>query len=174
MLADDPSSLCSACLGRQNIFLLAQGQNLAADQTGHGYPVQKGENNKQRYDIGADFLQDRTLKGFAQRLAQDRRQKDDHQHIRQRIDDIDDPHDDDIHHSSGIARDRPDDQADDKHDNTGKKADREGNTCAVDDADKIIASRGVCSEYVGKDLLPLLNLLEFRLRIFEGLEIVVG
>ena len=174
MLADDPASLRTGRLGRQDVLLLTQGENLAADQAGHGHPVQHAEDDEKADDVAADLFQGGAGQGRAQGQLQNACQKNDHQHVRQRVDDIHDAHDDQVDLSAAVARDGAHGHADEQDDDAGKEADGQRNARAVDHTDEVITPGGVGAEDMGEDLLPCFDVLELRLAVGEGREVIIG
>ena len=174
MLADDPAALRSCRLRGQDVFLLTQGENLAADQAGHGHPVQDAENDEKADDVAADLLQRGSRQSRSQGLLQDAGQKDDHQHVRKRIDDVHDAHDDQVDLSAAVARDGAHGHADEQDNDTGEEAHRQRDARTVDHTDKVITPSGIGAEDMRENQLPCFDLLQLRLPIGKGRQIIIG
>ena len=172
MAGDDPAALGAGRLRGEDVFLLAQGQDLAADESCHRDPVEDGEDDEEADDVAADLGQRRAVELVADRDLQDRGEQDDHQRIGQGVDDIDDAHDDEVDLAAAVACDGADRHADDQHDEAREEADGEGNARAVDDTDEVVAPGGVGAEDMREDLFTLFDALELGLAVLEGSEVI--
>ena len=86
-------------------------------------------------------MEDRSLQSVStEGLVENDTQQDNHEKIWQRVDDIDDPHHDKIHFSTGVSGDGAVQNADDQNQKTGKQADCQRDSGAVDDTDKVVAA----------------------------------
>ena len=174
MLEDDPLAPCACGHGGQNIFLLAQGENLTADQAGHGHPVKHREDNKETDDICADFLKHRSLDQLLKiGLLQGGGQQNDQQHIRQRVDNIDNAHDDQVNLAAAVTRDRTDRHTDDKDNDAGEKADCKRDAGTVNNTDKVVAPLRVGAEDVGEHLFAGRDISQLGLTVGKRSKIVI-
>ena len=173
MLADNPAAFRPGRLRRKHVFLLTQGKDLAADEAGHGNPVQHAEDDEEADNVTADLLQRRPGQSGTQGQLQNAGQENHHQHVRQRVNDIHDAHDDQVYFSAAVARDGSHRHADDQDDNTCEEAHRQGNARAVDHTDEVITPGRVGTENVGKDLLPCFDVFQLGLPVGEGGKVVI-
>lgn len=97
--------------------------------------------------------------------------EDDDQHIRQRIDDVDDTHHDQVGPSADIAGDTAIDHADDEHDEACEHADAQRDARAVDDADEIVAALLVGAEDVREAGAALVDILLLHLAVSKRSEV---
>ena len=171
MLADDARRARADGARRQNVLVLLDGEDLAADQAGHADPVEKAEHDKQRDHVGAQPGQDRSVLEL-QHLVEHHRQKDDDQHIRQGVDDIHDPHHDQVHSAAQISGDTAVEHADDQNDDTGKQAHRQGDPGAVDHADEVVAALFIGAEDMGEAGSALFDVLLLHLAVGEGSQVL--
>ena len=169
MLAQNPAAGGADRPGRQNILVLFDGQDLAADKAGHADPVQQAEDKEERDHVGAELLQRRDrIDDRLQSLVQHNRQQDDEQRIRQRVDDIDNAHHDNINGTAAPGRNRTVEQADDQHHDRRDKADGQRNAGAVNHADKVVTAKAVRAHNVGEQLFPGFgHIFKLTLRILE-------
>ena len=168
MLADNPAAAGAHGPGGQDVFIVLNGQDLAADQPCHADPVQQAEDGEHGQHVRPDAGQDGALKALAQQLIQHHGEQDHHQGIRKGVDNIHDAHHDQVRLPSGIAGDGPVEQADEQHDQRGEEADSQGDAGTVNNAHKIVTAEFIRPEDVGEDVLALVNGLLLQLGIGEG------
>ena len=172
MLSEDAARLRADGARRQNVFVFLDREDLAADEAGHADPVQQRKNNEQREHIAADAREHRALDRLSERLVQHDRKQNDHQKVRQRIDDIAYTHHDQVDLAACVARNRAVQNADDHNEDTRKEADEKRHAGAVDHAHEIIAAEAVRAEDVREAGLPrLLHPLLLGFRILERAEV---
>ena len=53
---DDPAAGGAQGTGRGHVFLFLEGEDLAADDAGHGDPVQKAEGDEHGDEVGAQYV----------------------------------------------------------------------------------------------------------------------
>ena len=100
-------------------------------------------------------------------------EQNDHQHIRQRINDIHNAHDDQIDLAADVTGDTAHEDADYQHDDACKKADSQRDTRAVNNADEIIAPGGVCTEQVREHLFAGVDLCLLCASVMHRRKIVI-
>ena len=171
VLADDAPRSCADAARGEDVFILLDGEDLAADEARHAHPVEKAEHDEETHHAGAELVQ-KAAGGKAQTLVQHDLQEDDDQHVGQGVDDIHNAHHNEIDLAAEIARDAAVEKADDEHDDAGEKAHGEGNARAVDDADEIVAALLVRAEYVREAAAALVDVLLLELAVGEGGEIL--
>ena len=168
MLADNPAALGAHGLSSQDVFVVLDGQDLTADQPRHAHPVQQAEDGKHGKHVRPDTGQDSTLQALAQQLIQYHGKQNHHQGIRQGIDDIHNPHHDQVRFPSGIAGNGPVQQADEQHNQRGKETDRQGNPRTVNHADKVVPAELIRAEDMRENILTFVNGLLLQLGVGEG------
>ena len=70
MLPDDPAPLCAHGPGCQHVFIVLDGQDLAADQPRHANPVKQAEDGEHGKHVRPDAGQDGVLQALAEQLVQ--------------------------------------------------------------------------------------------------------
>ena len=174
VLSDYPAALCAGRLCGEDVFLLAQREDLTSDKTGHRDPIEQTEYDEKADDVAAYLGEHRALYRGLERILEHRREQYDHEHIGQGIDDIDYTHYHHIHLAAHIARDRAYRHTDDKNDYAGEEADRKGDSRAVDYTDEIISAGGVRAENVGEHLFACVDLGLLGAAVFKRSKVVVG
>ena len=92
MSCEDLPVLGSDTSGSQYIFIVLNGQDLATDQSGHSYPVQKSEYNEHGDHITTQLRKWCSLDNRNQPLIKYHGKQDNDQHIRKGIDHIHNSH----------------------------------------------------------------------------------
>ena len=119
MLADNASGARAADFRGKHIFVGFDREDLSTHHSGHTCPVEQGKDHEHRKHIGAQLLEQRELI-YAQHLLQHNREQHHHQHIRQGVDDINNPHHDEVDLAAQISGNASVYHADDQNQKCGK------------------------------------------------------
>ena len=112
------------------------------------------------------------LQALSKHLVQHHGKQDHHQRVGKGIDDIHNPHHDQVCSPAGIAGYGAVQQADDQNNQGSEETDRQGDPGAVDDPDKIVAAQFVRSENMREDRFAVVNRLLLQLGIRERRKIL--
>ena len=173
MLADDMRGACAAGLSRQHVFLLLDGQHLAAHLARHAHPVEKTEDDEDGDHARAE-LHNQLALGRSDHVLDRDGQQDHDQHVRQGVDDIDDAHHDHIDLAAEITGDCAVNDADHHDDQRRDEADHQRNARAVYDADAVIAAEIVRAHNVREDLFAAGDTLLLLLGVFKRRHVLAG
>ena len=167
MLSDDSGGLCSQSLCGQDELLLLDGKDLTTDKTSHGYPIKKCKYKEDTDHTCSKLCKEGAGNKGLQSLLEYNREQDNHQHIRQRIDDINYSHHNKVNLAAKVAGDRTVECTYNKNDNRSEKTNGERDSCSVNNADKVISAQAVGSQKMGEHVLTLFNHLIFCVAVFH-------
>ena len=171
MLFDNAAVGGAQGAGGGHIFGLLQGQHLAAHNAGHAHPVKQREYDEDRHKVWPQGVQPFKGRRCGQRLQvvlQRKRDQNDQQYVRDRVNNVRNAHHDHIHPAAEEGRDRAVDRADDQNQEAGHQAHQQADAGAQHQADGVVAAQLVGAADVREHALARFHALQLLLRILHG------